>query len=168
MVSELYSQMRKEVQSNALSAARPLEEPVNDTAVCIPQCLERFFEDVDEEELLASDSGYGADGSSVASSALATLMGNGSYCYAETCHVNLTDCQLLCDAECLVVRSSNCSSLCDHHESPTVWNGCIANCVANASAACAQAGSAKNTYGFPMPYDRGGYYTSDDFHAAAR
>ena len=100
-----------------------LEEPVNDTAVCIPQCLERFFEDVDEEELLASDSGYGADGSSVASSALATSMGNGSYCYAETCHVNLTDCQLLCDAECLVVRSSNCTSLCDHHESPLFGMG---------------------------------------------
>jgi hypothetical protein len=147
-----------------------LEEPINETAICLPQCFERFF-DASEPDLAAQGpSGTESDG------ALGGGALNGTNCYGGVCYNgNVSDCQLACDADCVTVRGANCTSGCDHIDNPTDWNACLSGCLANASAVCARdcvyvcTGNHTLAYGYPLPYDAtGDYYALDDLHAMVR
>lgn len=110
-----------------------LEEPVNDTAVCIPQCFERFFETNEPDFASSSVGGSGAGGAGAVGAM------NGTNCYGGVCYNgNVSDCQMACDSDCVVSRGANCSSSCDHLINPVQWQGCLAECLANASAVCAR------------------------------
>lgn len=139
-----------------------LEEPVNDTAVCLPRCLDRFFEEP------AEGLDLGNNGASPSSGLSTSLGSNSNYtaCYGSQCFANITTCQLMCDADCLIVRSANCSTLCEHLVNPTIWQGCLAGCLANASAICARdcvySCTSNHTlaYGYRAPYDNTADYLS--------
>jgi hypothetical protein len=145
-----------------------LEEPVNDTAVCLPRCLNRFYEAQAEDQL---DDSWGFGGERAPGSEGGDV--NGTACWRERCYANVTSCQLACEAGCLVMSSANCSSLCDHRVSPSAWQDCLAGCIFNTSAVCARdcvyACTSNHTlaYGFSAPYDASDDYSFEDVHAAA-
>ena len=145
-----------------------LEEPVNETAICLPQCLERFFEEqeIDAEVVAQAAAATGGSGSGYDA--------NHTACFQGSCYANATSCQLVCDAECLIVRSGNCSTACADYVDPNLWQNCLAGCLANASAICSRdcvyACTSNHTlaYGYPAPYDASGdYFTFEDLHDAA-
>ena len=136
-----------------------LEVPVNETAICLPRCLHRFFEDADAQFAWRAEEAAAA---------------NYTACYAGTCHPNTTSCQLACDNACLAEQSANCSLACDHIYIMEDWQACLAQCYANASGLCAPycvyecTSNHTLAYGFAAPYDASGdYYTLDDLYAAA-
>ena len=118
-----------------------LEEPVNDTAICLPRCLDRFFEASEADDATVDDRGA-----------------------ANATTLNVTACQLSCHASCIVGRSSYCSALCESYLDPTLWGLCLGNCYANASVSCHRDcvyGCTSNhtlAYGFAAPYNASGDY----------
>lgn len=145
-----------------------LEEPVNDTAICLPRCYERFLDENEPDLSAQGPSGVGGDSLSGGGGQL-----NGTNCYGGVCYNgNVSDCQAACDADCVSQRGANCTKTCDVLEDPNVWSVCLSGCLANASAVCAPdclyvcTGNHSLAYGYPRPYDASGdYYTLEDLHA---
>lgn len=88
-----------------------LEVPINETAVCLPRCLRRFYADAAAVNVPVS---------------------------AEAYVFNSSQCQLSCLADCAVRHSANCSALCEHLIDPPLWQSCVSLCYANASASCSR------------------------------
>ena len=114
-----------------------VEEPINESARCLPRCMERFVQP-----------------------ALATTTDP-----TNKTGTNQTHCLRTCTADCTAAVSPGCRLRCEPLMDPNRWQTCVDGCVRQESKPCRREcvyGCTANhsaAYGVPAPYD-----ATDDYH----